>query len=257
MKNLAELFHFNRQGECEGLLGRSGLAKIAQREMDRAEREGGPLAVMLVEIDHFDRLTAALGAAVADSLMDAVGSALVSMCGAASAVARLRSQEFAVLQAGQSTQELSELAERLRAEALEVIVNKDGSAVTVSVGIGMFYSGETDWTHMLGRADVALSCAKNNGFNRVVMDSGSASAYCRTPCQNAAGHCVATEGPRRIEGKKLEVLFERSIQKPMRCAEACLCGFAGQREFLHHDGGLHVVAGVGQQLRPQWRGRSR
>ncbi len=174
MIGLAELFQFQKKGVCEGLLGRSGLAKIAQREMDRAEENNEPLALMLVEIDHLDRLKATCGAAAGDRVMDAVGSALTNMCGVASAVARLRSQEFAVLLPGRSQQELSELAERLRARTPEMIVNKDGAAVTVSVGIGMFYPGETSWTQMLSRADVALFCAKNNGFNRVVMDSGSA-----------------------------------------------------------------------------------
>jgi diguanylate cyclase (GGDEF)-like protein len=174
MMGLAELFHFQKRSVCEGLLGRSGLAKIAQREMDRAEREGEPLALMLVEIDHFDRLRSTCGAPAGDRVMDAVAVALTNMCGIASAVARLRSAEFAVLLPGRSKQELSELAERLRARTPEMIVNKDGTAVTVSVGIGMFYPGETSWTQMLSRADIALFCAKNNGFNRVVMDSGSA-----------------------------------------------------------------------------------
>ncbi len=171
---LAELFQFQKPSVCEGQLGRSGLAKIAQREMDRAEQNNEPLALMLVEIDHFDRLRSAWGEAAATRVLNAVGGALSNMCGVASAVARLRSQEFAVLLPGRSEQELSQLAERLRARTTEMIVTEDGAPVTVSVGIGMFYPGETSWTPMLSRADVALFCAKSSGFNRVVMDSGSA-----------------------------------------------------------------------------------
>ncbi len=170
---LAELFQFQKPSMCEGLLDRSGLAKIAQREMDRSEQNNGPLALMLVEIDHFDRLKSVWGDAAGRRVLDAVGTALTNMCGVASAVARLRSQEFAVLLPGRSEPDLSQLAERLRARTTEMIMTDDGVPVTVSVGIGMFYKGETKWTQMLSRADVALFCAKSSGFNRVVMDSGA------------------------------------------------------------------------------------
>jgi len=171
---LAELFQFQKRSVCEGLLSRAGLAKIAQREMDRAQENNSPLALMLVEIDHFDRLRSVWGETAGVRILDAVGSALTNMCGVASAVARLRSQEFAVLLPGRSEQELSEFAERLRSRTPEMIVNEDGTPVTVSVGIGMFYPGESNWTQMLSRADVALFCAKTSGFNRVVMDAGAA-----------------------------------------------------------------------------------
>jgi diguanylate cyclase (GGDEF)-like protein len=174
MIRLAELFHFQKPGVCESLLSRSELAKIAQREMERAKQHRASLALMLVEIDHFDRLHSVWGEAAEGRIVDAVGGALTSMCGVASAVARLRSQEFALLLPGRSEKELSELAERVRSRMPEMIVDEDGTPVTVSVGIGMFYTGETSWTHMLSRADVALVCAKSGGFNRVVMDSGAA-----------------------------------------------------------------------------------
>jgi diguanylate cyclase (GGDEF)-like protein len=174
MKDLARLFHVSRRSVCEGLLGRAGLAKIAQREMQRAEQEDGSLALMLVEIDHFDRLSAAWGKAAGERVLEAVADVLTSVCGGAVPVARLRSQEFAVLLPGRSEQELSALAERLRAKTPETVVGENGVAITVSVGVGMLYRGETSWTQMLSRADVALFCAKNNGFNRVVMDAGPA-----------------------------------------------------------------------------------
>jgi PleD family two-component response regulator len=90
-------------------------------------------------------------------------------------VARLRWQEFAVLLPGHSAQRLSELAECLRANMPQMIVNEDSLPVTLSMGIGMFYPGETSWTKMLSRADVALLCAKNNGPDRVVLASASTS----------------------------------------------------------------------------------
>jgi len=171
MVSFSGMFTMQRRSVSQSLLDRAGLAKLAHQEMQRAERTGGPLALMLVEIDEFERLRAA---GSVDRVLEGLAGVLMDVCGAGSAVARMRSQEFAVLLPGRSTEELSELAEQVRARTPEMVANQDGGAVTVSVGVGMHYSGGNNWVQMLSRADVALFCAKSGGSNRVVMDSGSA-----------------------------------------------------------------------------------
>jgi len=171
MVSFSGMFTVQRRSVRQSLLDRAGLGKLAHQEIERAERTGGPLALMLVEIDEFERLRS--GGSV-EAVLDALAGVLMEVCGAGSAVARMRSQEFAVLLPGRSMEEVSELAEQVRARTPEMVANQDGGAVTVSVGVGMHYSGGSNWVQMLSRADVALFCAKSGGANRVVMDSGSA-----------------------------------------------------------------------------------
>jgi len=171
---LQDLFNFQQRAVYEGLLDRTGLAKIAQREMDRAERQGEPLALMLVEVGNLDHIRSILGPAAGDVALSAVAEELTKMCGIACAVARLRSQEFAVLLPGRSTEELNELAEGVDRRIQGLALTEDGVGLKVSVGVGMFYPGENSWAQMLCRADMALFCAKDGGENRVAMDTGAA-----------------------------------------------------------------------------------
>lgn len=169
--SLAGFFSRNKHSECEGFLQRADMAKAAQEAMERAEKEGGSLALMLVEVDHFEQLRAERGEVAGDRVLNDVGGELKSLCGLASSVARLRSQEFAVLLRGRSAAELSAFAEQVRANTQARIAATQSAAITVSVGVGMFYPGEKSWKQMLSRADVALFCAKSSGSHSA-MDTG-------------------------------------------------------------------------------------
>ncbi len=170
MIGFSGMFSFQRRSTSNDLLDRAGLAKLAHQEMQRSALSGTPLALMLVEIDHFEHLRAA---GAADRVLNALAAVLTEHCGLGGAVARLRAQEFAVLLPERSTEELAALGELIRATTSESITNNHGSPVTVSVGVGMHYPGEANWMQMLSRADLALFCAKSGGANRVVMDTGS------------------------------------------------------------------------------------
>ena len=137
------------------------LARLRQacQEVDRR-----PLAVMLLDLDHFKDVNDTLGHHVGDMLLVEVAARLRSGLREGDLVARLGGDEFAVLafRAGNES-EAMEVASRIRA-AFEVSFPLSGADLSArcSIGVSLAPRDGRDEDLLLKRADVALYEAKNN-----------------------------------------------------------------------------------------------
>ena len=151
-----------------GLANRRRLDQVLRQEWARAQRNRKPLAVLMVDVDHFKAFNQRHGHAGGDHALREVAKSIEACIRRpADLAARYGGEEFQVVLPETDLAGAQLLAERIRAsvEALAPFAD-DAHAVTVSIGIGL--SGtQHDLSRVLGAADEALYRAKAKGRNRV------------------------------------------------------------------------------------------
>lgn len=158
-----------------GAPSRRAFFESAERELARARRHGGALALLLLDADHFKRINDTHGHAVGDAVLRDLVERTSEVVRKIDYVARLGGEEFGVLLPDTSFETARSVAERLRA-ALDRPAQSSpaagGAAYTVSIGLAMLEKGE-DLAGLMRRADAALYAAKAGGRNRVEWAPGS------------------------------------------------------------------------------------
>ena len=151
-----------------GLANRRRLDHVLRQEWARAQRSRKPLAILMVDVDHFKAFNQRHGHAGGDHALREVAKAIEACIRRpADLAARYGGEEFQVVLPETDLAGAQLLAERIRAsvEALAPFAD-DAHAVTVSIGIGMSDT-QHDLGRVLGAADEALYRAKAKGRNRV------------------------------------------------------------------------------------------
>jgi diguanylate cyclase (GGDEF)-like protein len=135
-----------------------------------ARDERKPLALLLVDVDHFKRVNDRFGHLTGDAALRAVGQAIASAVRPHDTVARWGGEEFVVLLPGTSALEAALIADRIRRKIEQLDMSALGMdrAVTVSIGVSCESDGAA-WlpSELLGAADAAVYRAKAEGRNRV------------------------------------------------------------------------------------------
>lgn len=166
--------------KAEEAISTDPLAGIGNRRLfDRALRKlaaeaaanGTPLALLMVDIDHFKRFNDTHGHPVGDLVLKLVAAKLAERAQPPRVAARYGGEEFALPLPGSDLAEAAELAEEIRTEVAhrEVVLKSDGrrlGTVTLSIGVAALRPAEYP-DQFVARADAALYRAKANGRNRV------------------------------------------------------------------------------------------
>ena len=176
----AELLAASRIDTKNGLLNASTWEREAEIEIIRAVRTHIPLAVALVDIDHFKVVNDTHGHLVGDKALRAVTDALRSQLRAYDRAGRFGGEEFAVLLPHAREQDALNVAERLRAHIAGLSIpvdDEDESAgrvqLTISVGVASLDGENRELTDLLAAADAALYHAKETGRNKTHMISAT------------------------------------------------------------------------------------
>src|SRR5215469_2507630 len=156
-----------------GLLNASTWEQEAATEIARAVRTGIPLALALVDIDHFKLVNDTYGHLVGDKALRAVTDALRSQLRAYDLAGRFGGEEFAILLPHAREVDALTVAERLRVyiAGLSIPVRDNDEAgpsvkLTISVGVAALEGASRELTDMLAAADAALYHAKETGRNK-------------------------------------------------------------------------------------------
>ncbi|MFB4318476.1 GGDEF domain-containing protein [Actinomadura sp. 21ATH] len=154
-----------------GLLNAAAWQREADTELSRAQRTHDPLALLLIDIDHFKRVNDTHGHLVGDQVLVGVAGTLCGQLRDYDVVGRFGGEEFVVLLPGADTVEACRVAERLRGRIRRLAVPaEDGTvAVTISVGVALFRMHGEDLIELLAAADLALYRAKQSGRDRVCL----------------------------------------------------------------------------------------
>lgn len=155
--------------ELTGCYNKRAFRRDLETAVGDAAREGAPLALAMIDIDHFKRYNDAHGHAAGDQALRRVAGILRSCVRGRDRVYRFGGEELAVLLPGAHLGDALAVAERIRAAvALDGEPDADRGPVTVSVGVASALpESAADAGPLLEAADRALYDAKREGRNRV------------------------------------------------------------------------------------------
>ncbi len=148
-----------------GLLNRRGFDRAVNTAIENSTRSGESLALVLVDLDRFQKVNDHLGHRAGDAVLQKVADTWAGLLEPGQILARYGGDVFAILLPGTTEQAAILLTEKLRA------------AITTgcSAGVTSWQRGESG-SLLVSRADVGLYRAKQSGRNRTVLESSQ-----RTP----------------------------------------------------------------------------
>lgn len=153
-----------------GLFNRRYLEESLARELARCERRGLPLAVMMLDVDHFKQFNDTHGHPGGDALLAGLGKLLQGLSREEDIACRYGGEEFTLILPETGPQAAMERAEQVR-QAVEILcvqhLDRDLPAVTVSIGLAFAPQDGSDPESLVRLADRALYRAKSLGRNRV------------------------------------------------------------------------------------------
>jgi diguanylate cyclase (GGDEF)-like protein len=168
----AHLDRLARLDSLSGLTNRRGFDAKLDEEWTSSARNGEPLALIMIDVDHFKAFNDRYGHVAGDMCLRTVAEALADAVRDAAVVARYGGEEFALLFARTGLDRALDIAERLRATVEQLSLTHQAAPlgrVTASVGVASLRARASDSTEVLiEAADAALYGAKRRGRNTVV-----------------------------------------------------------------------------------------
>lgn len=157
-KLLGEVQEMARHDALTGLPNRRVLEELLPREMARARRDGSPLSLAIVDIDHFKAYNDVHGHLAGDEVLRACAREWDEALRGADTLVRFGGEEFLVLLPGTEPEAAAEIVERLRA--------KTPMGQSCSAGLALWDEVESV-DDLLRRADEALYLAKASGRDQL------------------------------------------------------------------------------------------
>ncbi len=162
--SLQQVAHYDA---LTNLFNRRGFNQIFAEKLGEKTRDGGRLAVMFLDIDHFKRINDSLGHDAGDELLKVIaGHIKASVRSQEDVVARFGGDEFCLLIGLHEPEEARHLAQRIMSNLKEPIELAGRRMVmTTSIGISLFPEDGNTCEELLKHADLALYQSKGSGRN--------------------------------------------------------------------------------------------
>ncbi|MFP0196099.1 putative bifunctional diguanylate cyclase/phosphodiesterase [Pseudomonas sp. PHC1] len=163
------LQHVANYDALTNLINRRGFNQIFAEKLSQKTSEGGMLAVMFLDIDHFKRINDSLGHDAGDALLKVIAQHIKgSVRSHEDVVARFGGDEFCILIGLRDREEARNLAQRIMLKMKEPIELAGRRMVmTTSIGISLFPEDGSTCDELLKHADLALYQSKGAGRNGV------------------------------------------------------------------------------------------
>jgi diguanylate cyclase (GGDEF)-like protein len=167
----AQLVNDARTDAKTGLLNAATWQREAAVELARAVRTRTPLALALLDLDHFKIINDTFGHLVGDRVLREVADALKQHMRHYDLIGRFGGEEFTILLPNTSALQARYIAERLRARIAALPVTDEdgvlGTHLTASIGIATLVNSHRDLNDLIAAADNAVYKAKQDGRNKV------------------------------------------------------------------------------------------
>jgi diguanylate cyclase (GGDEF)-like protein/PAS domain S-box-containing protein len=152
-----------------GLFNRRYLEETMEREINRVKRQGIPLGVIMMDLDHFKQYNDTFGHSAGDGLLSALGILLKSHIREEDIACRYGGEEFLLILPGASVSIALERAEGLRLAVKEMHQHYQGLKPTsLSSGVAVYPDHGDTGLQLIQSADAALYRAKKAGRDRVM-----------------------------------------------------------------------------------------
>lgn len=153
------------------LPNRRGLLQRAEQLLAQHRRNGEPLSLALIDLDHFKTVNDQEGHPMGDAVLQYVAGEIAGSVRASDMLARLGGEEFGLLMPETGDSGARELCERIRRhiEKLTLPMTAEVSGLTLSAGLTTAtVDASTTFDRLYLNADLALYEAKRQGRNRIV-----------------------------------------------------------------------------------------
>jgi diguanylate cyclase (GGDEF)-like protein/PAS domain S-box-containing protein len=169
LRLLETLRHQSIRDPLTGLFNRRYFEETLEREIKRAERNGRPLSLMMLDVDHFKSFNDTYGHAPGDDLMRDLSELLYSHTRGGDVACRFGGDEFLLLLPETSFEAALRRAQELReaVEGFEGAHTGVAVRITVTVGVATFPDHAGDMGSLVSAADEAMYRAKREGGNAV------------------------------------------------------------------------------------------
>ncbi|WP_354686294.1 GGDEF domain-containing protein [Cupriavidus necator] len=158
-----------------GLLNRGALEMSALSLVARWQRDGAPLACLVIDIDHFKQVNDTFGHHAGDAVLREVALALDNSRRASDVAGRYGGEEFCILCPHTDEHQASALASRILRKVRAIELPAGQGYASVSIGVAQLRGGpgskEGLWRALFADADRALYHAKEHGRDRYVLAS--------------------------------------------------------------------------------------
>ena len=170
LANLRNLAVAEIRAATDGLTGlpnKRAVTDTLKRMFAQATTTEAPIALLLLDLDHFKQINDQGGHAVGDQVLANVGATLRGALRSGDFAGRNGGEEFAVLLPGTEIAAAVEIAERIRAAIAEISLPGSDVSVTASIGVAGYPEHASTLDRLERLADAALYVAKRKGRNRV------------------------------------------------------------------------------------------
>ncbi|MGD0168046.1 MAG: EAL domain-containing protein [Gaiellaceae bacterium] len=230
LRRHAELSEYNALHDAlTGLSNRTLFRDRIEQALLTAEREGGRIALLLMDLDRFKEINDTLGHAAGDHVLCEVAQRLKSCLRASDTVARLGGDEFGLLLLGQAEpSEIVPVLDKLQA-AIETPIEIDGLplGIEASIGVAFYPDNGIEVEELMKHTDVAMYAAKQQ--NR------SYSFYERaTDTHNPVHLTLVGELRRAIDNHELVLYY----QPKASFSDGAIRGVEALVRWMHPERGL-------------------
>jgi diguanylate cyclase (GGDEF)-like protein len=157
-----------------GLFNRRYMEETLAREVRRAVRRDRPLALLMLDLDHFKRYNDRYGHAAGDSVLRAVGAFPRARIRSEDIPCRYGGEEFVVILPEATPDHSLHRAEEIRAGVKQLTIVHDARQldnITTSIGLASVSAEVSESSSLLRAADAALYPSKEKGRDRVTVAS--------------------------------------------------------------------------------------
>jgi diguanylate cyclase (GGDEF)-like protein len=170
LANLRNLAIAEFRASTDGLTGlpnKRAVTDTLKRMFAQAAAERSPLALLMLDLDHFKKVNDQRGHAVGDQVLANVGAVMRGTMRSRDFAGRNGGEEFAILLPDTEIASALRIAERVRAAIAEMSLPGTDVTVTVSIGVAGYPEHASTPDRLARLADAALYLAKRQGRNRV------------------------------------------------------------------------------------------
>jgi diguanylate cyclase (GGDEF)-like protein len=160
------------QDPLTGLLNRRAVDELVRTELERRGRYPSPLALAVLDLDHFKRINLEYLLTGGDEVLRRLAQVMAATVREVDSLGRFGGDEFLLLARETGMEGAAALAERIRAAVASTPVEYHRQEIhaTISVGFAVAEAGvPADYDGMLREADNAVEEAKRSGRNRCVV----------------------------------------------------------------------------------------
>jgi diguanylate cyclase (GGDEF)-like protein len=158
--------HYAQLALCDDLTGVGNRRRLDRDLTIEAHSGEAPVAVIMVDVDHFKRINDDYGHDAGDQALRAVADVLRREVRTGDVVYRYGGEEFCIVLVNTTTTEAAQVAERIRFAVSRMALAVD-EPLTVSIGVALGKGAHV--AHTLIRADEALFKSKDAGRDRVTL----------------------------------------------------------------------------------------